>query len=171
MALIRQQTGFIGNHPILMATTAASGGVLLGAYVAMQIFAAPVPNDAKVPATAPVAESKPMVKPVEKPIETTASAPAKEEAATDRCEGQTWPHLSRECSEQMQKNRPTRVVTTDRVEKPAPETPAAPRSEAVAALPAAVAPAPVASAPSVTTSTSSAPSTFGQTPPLPPRRR
>ena len=96
------------------------------------------------------------------------SAPAKEEAATDRCEGQTWPHLSRECSEQMQKNRPTRVVTTDRVEKPAPETPAAPRSECcrrvacagrTCARRAAQSAAPAA-APSVSTSTSSAPSTF-----------
>ena len=167
MALIKQ-TGSLGNHPILMATTAASGGVLLGVYVAMQIFAAPVPNSAKVPAAAPVAELKPPVKPIDKPIETTGSAPTREEAATDRCEGQTWPNLSRECSEQMQKNRPTRVVTTDRVEKPAPESPAPPPSNPVASLPAPVAPALVAptqsaapaAAPGVSTSTGAAPTAF-----------
>ena len=90
-----------------MATTAASGGVLLGAYVAMQIFAAPVPNEAKVPAARAGRPTRSRtVKPIEKPVETTGSAPAKEErAAADRCDGQTWPYLSRECTEQMQKNR------------------------------------------------------------------
>jgi hypothetical protein len=131
VALIRQRTGFFANHPVLTATTAASGGVLLGAYVAMQIFAAPIPNDAKVPATAPMAEAKPPVKQVEKPVETTGSAPAKEDvAAADRCERQTWPYLSRECTEQMQKNPPQRVVTTDRVEKTVPEAPSAPAPSA-----------------------------------------
>ena len=142
MALIRQGTGFFANHPVLTATTAASGGVLLGAYVAMQIFAAPVPNEAKVPAVAPVADARPPVKQIEKPVETTGSAPAKEElAAADRCDGQTWPYLSRECTEQMQKNRPARVVTTDRVQKPAPETPEVSRTQSAAALPASGTPA------------------------------
>lgn len=137
MALIRQRTGFFANHPVLTATSAASGGVLLGAYVAMQIFAAPVPNEAKVPAAAPVADAKPPVKQIEKPVETAGSAPAKEDvAAADRCEGQTWPHLSRDCTEQMQKNRPARAVTTDRVENPTPEAPAAPQTQSVAAQPA-----------------------------------
>jgi hypothetical protein len=142
VGLIRQQTGFFANYPVLTATTAASGGVLLGAYVAMQIFAAPVPNEAKVPAAAPVADAKPPVKQVEKPAETTGSAPAKEDvAAADRCQGQTWPYLSRECAEQMQKNRPARVVATDRAEKPAPEAPAASPVQSAAAPPAASTPA------------------------------
>jgi hypothetical protein len=169
VGLIRQRTGFFANQPVLTATTAASGGVLLGAYVAMQIFAAPVPNEAKVPAAPPVADAKPPVKQVEKSVETTGVAPAKEDvAAADRCAGQTWPYLSRECAEQMQKNRPARAVTTDRVDKPAPETPAAPQTQSVATLPAPSTPAasppaetPRASAPSV----SAAPSTGPSAPP------
>jgi hypothetical protein len=153
VALIRQRTGFFANHPVLTATTAASGGVLLGAYVAMQIFAAPVPNDAKVPATAPVAEAKPPVKQVEKPVETTGAAAAKEDiAVADRCEGQTWPHLTRECTEQMQRNRSTRAAATDRVEKPTPEAPAASQTQSAAALPTPNIPAapPPAAAPNAT---------------------
>jgi hypothetical protein len=156
VGLIRQRTGLFASHPVLTATTAASGGVLLGAYVAMQIFAAPVPNEAKVPAVAPVADAKPSVKQVEKPVETTGAAPAKEDfAAADRCVGQTWPYLSRECTEQMQKNRPTRAVTTDRVDKPAPDAPAAPQTQSVATLPASGTPA---ASPPAETSRASAPS-------------
>jgi hypothetical protein len=142
VGLIRQRAGIFANYPVLTATTAASGGVLLGAYVAMQIFAAPVPNEAKVPAAAPIADAKPQVKQVEKTAETTGVAPAKEDvAAADRCAGQTWPYLTRECTEQMQKNRPVRAVTADRVDKPGPEAPAASPTQSVATLPAPSAPA------------------------------
>jgi hypothetical protein len=171
VGLIRQRTGFFANYPVLTATTAASGGVLLGAYVAMQIFAAPVPNEPKVPAAAPVAEAKPPVKQVEKAAETTGAAPAKEDvAAADRCAGQTWPHLTRECTEQMQKNRPTRAVTTDRVDKPAPETPAASPNQSVATLPAPSVPAapPPAEAPSVPAPGVSAASNTGPSAPSEP---
>ena len=55
------------------------------------------------------------VKPVEKPIETTGVRPREGRSRSRPLRGQTWPYLSRECTEQMQKNRPARVVTTDRL--------------------------------------------------------
>ena len=98
MALIRQRTGFFANHPVLIATTAASGGVLLGAYVAMQIFAAPVPNEAKVPAAAPVADVEAAGEADREACRNDRLCPGEgRRAASDRCEGQTWPYLSREC--------------------------------------------------------------------------
>lgn len=116
------------NHSFLVATTAASGGVILGAYVAFQIFAAPV--EPRVPgqpaAPQPAAQAKADDTKAPAIAETTGSAPARDDAAVDRCEGQTWPNLTRNCMEQMRSRTPTRTVTTDRVEKPAPQMQAAP---------------------------------------------
>jgi len=103
----------VGNHPILVATTAASSGVLLGAYVAVQLFASP-------------AQIGPAASAPQQVAETTGSAPPKDDiAAADRCAGQTWPYLSRDCTVQMQSNRrAARVIAPDRLDKPV-ETPAA----------------------------------------------
>jgi hypothetical protein len=126
-----RRTGFFGNHPILVATTAASGGVLLGAYVAVQLFASPVQQQGPgASAPQPVAASNASAKAPEPKAavnaapETTGSALSKDDvAAADRCAGQTWPYLSRECTEQMQSNRrATRAMAPDRVDKAAPET-------------------------------------------------
>jgi hypothetical protein len=136
------------NHPLLVATTAASGGVMLGAYVAFQIFAAPVEQrGAGQPAPLqPVAQANAGDTKAPAIAETTGSAPARDDVAADRCEGQTWPNLTRNCMEQMRSRTPTRTVTTDRVENPAPQmrtAPQAPSGTAVANAPA-IAPAPEA---------------------------
>jgi hypothetical protein len=145
----------VRNHPVIASTTAATGGVLLGAFVAVQLLATPkLPSDSAMAlATAetkvvpkPVDEIKPAPKPV---AETTGSAPTGENVASADCEQQTWPHLSRVCMEEYRaKNRSARVVTTDKLDKPAisaietqpPAQVAAPASP-VAANPAADAPA------------------------------
>ncbi|WP_157100444.1 hypothetical protein [Rhodoplanes sp. Z2-YC6860] len=139
------------NHPLLVASTAASGGVLLGAYVAFQIFAAPV--EPRGPASPqPVAQAKADTR-APAIAETTGSAPATDDvAAADRCQGQTWPNLTRDCMEQMRSRTPTRTVTTDHVEKPVPQTqtaPQAPSGTAVATAPS-IAPSPEASQPANT---------------------
>jgi hypothetical protein len=133
---LQQETtvpGLFSKHPLLIATSAASGGVLLGAYVAFQIFAAPVEQYGPgTPAPKPVAEANAsdVAAPAGGP-ETTGSAPSKDDVATmDRCGGQTWPNLSRDCMEQMQSRKPARTATTDRVEKPAPDAQAAPPQQA-----------------------------------------
>ena len=108
-----------------LSTTAATGGVLLGAFVAVQLLATPkLPSDSAMALAAvetkaapkPVDEIKPAPKPV---AETTGSAPAGESVASADCEQQTWPHLSRVCMEEYRaKNRSARVVTTDKLDKP-----------------------------------------------------
>ena len=145
----------VRNHPVIASTTAATGGVLLGAFVAVQLLATPKsPSDSAMALTAvetkvapkPVDEIKPAPKPV---AETTGSAPTGENVASADCEQQTWPHLSRVCMEEYRaKNRGARVVTTDKLDKPVitaietqlPAQATAPASP-VAANPAAAAPA------------------------------
>lgn len=115
----------VRNHPVIASTTAATGGVLLGAFVAVQLLATPKsPSDSAMALTAvetkvapkPVDEIKPAPKPV---AETTGSAPTGENVASADCEQQTWPHLSRVCMEEYRaKNRSARVVTTDKLDKP-----------------------------------------------------
>ncbi len=116
----------VRNHPVIASTTAATGGVLLGAFVAVQLLATPkLPSDSAMALAAvetkvapkPVDEIKPAPKPV---AETTGSAPTGENVASADCEQQTWPHLSRVCMEEYRaKNRSVRVVTTDKLDKPA----------------------------------------------------
>jgi hypothetical protein len=145
----------VRNHPVIASTTAATGGVLLGAFVAVQLLATPkLPSDSAMALAAtetkvapkPVEEIKPAPKPV---AETTGSAPTGENVASADCEQQTWPHLFRVCMEEYRaKNRSARVVTTDKLDKPTitaietqpPAQVAAPASP-VAANPAAAAPA------------------------------
>lgn len=139
------------NHPLLVATSAASGGVLLGAYVAFQIFAAPVeqrgPGQPSPPQ--PISQANADTKAPAIATETTGAAPASDDvAAADRCQGQTWPNLTRDCMDQMQSRKPARTVTTDRVEKPAPETQSAPQASSGTA---------VANAPAIAPSSEPAP--------------
>ena len=115
----------VRNHPVIAATTAATGGVLLGAFVAVQLLATPkLPSDSAMALAA--VETKAAPKPVEeiqpaKPVaETTGSAATGENAVSADCEQQTWPYLSRACMEEYRaKNRSARVVTTDKLDKPA----------------------------------------------------
>jgi hypothetical protein len=158
----RGRFAILRNHPFITAAGAASVGVFLGAYVAVQLIGGPVKKDEAArspqitaetkaaPATpvAPAAETKTPAA----AAETTGSAPPREStAAAADCDNQTWPYLSRECIEQMQaKKSSPRVITTDRLDEqkigaiepapkvePAPATvPAAPVSPpAVAAAP------------------------------------
>jgi hypothetical protein len=115
----------VRNHPVIVSAGAATGGVLLGAFVAVQLLATPKPpSDSGIALAAvetksapkPVAEIKPAPKPI---AETTGSAPTGESVASADCDQQTWPHLSRVCMEEFRaKNRSTRVVTTDKLDKP-----------------------------------------------------
>jgi hypothetical protein len=112
----------VRNHPVIVATTAATGGVLLGAFVMFQLFAAPQPPRPDGTAQAAV-ETKAAPAQVTAQAETTGSAPASEsdasKVASSECDQQTWPYLSRACIEETRaKNGGPRVVSTDKLDKP-----------------------------------------------------
>ena len=146
----------VRSHPVIVATTAATGGVLLGAFVMFQIFAPAHPQDGSMQAAA---ETKPAPKAVAASIvpTTTGAAVAGETTATTDCDQQTWPNLSRVCMEQMrEKSRTARTVSTDNrpvaaIEKVEPAVESKPVGPAPVAQPvASVTPPvePVVSAPS-----------------------
>ena len=100
----------VRTHPIILATSAATAGVLLGGFVTVQLLATPQLQGPRSPQA--IAESKAVSKPV---AETTGSAPSGEIVASSNCGQQTWPNLSRDCIEEYRnKNRAARVVLTDR---------------------------------------------------------
>jgi hypothetical protein len=104
----------VRNHPVTVATTAAACGVLLGGFVMVELFAPPKPRPDVGSAQAALA-TKSAPKPAP---ETTGSAPAGESAASSDCDKQTWPNLSRVCMDEYRsKNRPARVVSTDKLDK------------------------------------------------------
>jgi hypothetical protein len=154
----------VRNHPVIVATTAATGGVLLGAFVVFQLFAAPQPPRADGTAQAAV-EAKAAPTPVKAQAETTGSAPAGEsdasKVASSECDQQTWPYLSRACIEETRaKKGGPRVVSTDKLDKPtvaAIETPPPQAKDDVALAapapwaPAASTPTPPVVAPAVAT--------------------
>jgi hypothetical protein len=164
--LVARET--IRTHPVIVATTAATGGVLLGGFVAFQLLAMPkLPIDGASDAHAAI-ETKAVTKPsteakaAPKPApETTGSAPARESVASADCDQQTWPHLSRDCLDEFRaKNRAPRVVSTDKLDKLDKPTVAAIEAQAPAAdteaklaapapwAPAVASPAPLAITPS-----------------------
>jgi hypothetical protein len=111
LAFLRES---VRNHPVIVATSAATCGVLLGVFVAVQLLATPKPrsDSAGTAQAAIVAKAKPVA-------ETTGSAPTGEGVASAGCEQQTWPHLSRTCIEDYRnKTRVPRVVSTDKLDKP-----------------------------------------------------
>ncbi len=100
------------SHPIIVASGAATAGVLLGAFVAVQLLAPPEKLDAGATSPRAAVETRPAP-----PIaETTGSAPSAETAKSDGavadCDKQTWPYLSRDCM----KNGGARVMTTDKLD-------------------------------------------------------
>ena len=108
------------NHPVIVASSAASVGILLGAFVAVQLLATPQPraDSAAAPqmALASKGEAKPI--PETKPVsETTGSAPTSDRTASVDCERETWPYLSRPCMEEMQSKPRIRVISTDKLDK------------------------------------------------------
>jgi hypothetical protein len=83
--------------PLIIATTAATAGVLLGGFVVVQLLGTPSKqDDAGNPARAAVeAQAPPSVAPPHI-AETTGSGSADTVAAKD-CDQQTWPNLTRNC--------------------------------------------------------------------------
>jgi hypothetical protein len=91
----------VRNHPFMAAAGAASVGVVLGAYIAVQLLAA---TDGGAGSQQAALDSKV----ASAQAETTGSAtPGRE--AKPACDEQTWPYLSADC---------IRVVTTDRRQQP-----------------------------------------------------
>lgn len=89
--------GLLRNHPVIVASGAAAAGVLLGAFVAVQVLATPEKTAAG--AALPQAAAEPRPAP---PIaETTGSArvaePARSDVSAGGCDEQTWPDLTRGC--------------------------------------------------------------------------
>jgi hypothetical protein len=102
----------VRNHPVVVASSAATVGVLLGGFIVVQLFAPPRPQSPGAGTAQAVAETKALPKPAP---ETTGSAPTAENVSSEECERQTWPNLSRLCMEELRaRNRATRVVTTDK---------------------------------------------------------
>jgi hypothetical protein len=104
--------GIVRYHPIIVASGAATAGVLLGAFVAVQLLAPPEKLDAGATSPRAAVETRPAP-----PIaETTGSAPSAETAKSDGavadCDKQTWPYLSRDCM----KNGGARVMTADKLD-------------------------------------------------------
>ncbi len=122
----------VRNHPVTVASTAASAGVLLGGFVAFQLLAPVHPRADSVAAAPAAIAAKAETKPAP---ETTGSAPASERTASADCENETWPHLSPRCAEEMRNKNRTRVISTDKLDKPTvtaieAATPAVPESKA-----------------------------------------
>jgi len=105
----------VRNHPVVVASSAASAGVLLGAFVAVQLLAPPQPRADS--AAAPQAALASNVEAKPEP-ETTGSAPTSDRTVSADCEQQTWPYLSRFCMEEMRSKNRTRVISTDKLDQP-----------------------------------------------------
>jgi len=138
----------VWNHPVIVASSAASVGVLLGAFVAVQLLAPPPHADSAAAPQAALA-SKGETQPAP---ETTGSAPTSDRTASADCERETWPYLSRPCMEKMQSRYRTRVISTDKLDQPtinaiqaSPPTP----PESKPAAPAVADTAPVSPSPSL----------------------
>ena len=116
----------VHNHPVIVTTTAATAGVLLGGLFAVQLLDAsqPVANNC-CRAAGCRSEAK-----VEKPsAETTGSAPTGERTASAECERQTWPYLSGDCLDEYRRtHRAARVVSTDKLDKQTVESNRKPES-------------------------------------------
>jgi hypothetical protein len=129
----------VRNHPVVVASSAASVGVLLGAFVAVQLLATPQPRADSAAAPQMALTSKGEAKPIPetKPVsETTGSAPTNDRTASVDCERETWPYLSRPCMEEMQGKHRTRVISTDKLDRStisaieaSPPAPPAPESK------------------------------------------
>src|SRR5882724_2683416 len=110
----------VRNHPVVVAASVASIGVLLGAFVAVQLLATPQPraDSATAPQMALASKGEAKPAPETKPVpETTGSAPTSDRTASVDCEQQTWPYLSRPCMEEMQSKYRTRVISTDKLDQ------------------------------------------------------
>lgn len=127
--------GFVRNHPIIVASSAATAGVLLGGFVAVQLLATPAAKIEAGTSTPPPPQTATTEIKAPRIAETTGRAPTSEQPADDKsvaatdsgkvdsgqtdsskttavvdCDKQTWPNLSRDCM----KNGGTRATSTDR---------------------------------------------------------
>jgi hypothetical protein len=184
----------VRSHPVIVALSAASAGVLLGGFVAFQLLASPQPRVDSAAAQAPVAaktevasktETAPEPKP---PAETTGSAPAGERTASTDCDRETWPYLSPPCVEEMRSKHRTRVISTDKLDtatinalqapsaappaEPKPAAPAVADTKPVSTPPVnrAAAPSPALAAPEQPAATATPPARVTSTAP-PPRSK
>jgi len=140
----------VRNHPVVVATTAATAGVLLGGFVAVQLLA--VPEKTKADGATPpqvTAETKPIAKPV---AETNGSASSGASVATADCDQQTWPYLSRTCMDEVRRKKGgPRVISTDKLDQPTvtaiESQPSAPPADTKPALVLPIKPAVAATAP------------------------
>jgi hypothetical protein len=109
----------VRNHPVMVASSAASAGVLLGGFVAFQLLTPMHPRtDSAATAPAPIAAKAEAKSVPEKPApETTGFAPASDRTASVDCENETWPHLSPPCVEEMRNKHRTRVISTDKLDQ------------------------------------------------------
>ena len=110
--LLRQT---VRNHPVVVASSAASVGVLLGAFVAVQLLAMPQPRADSAPVPPATLASKGEAKPVP---ETTGSAPTSDRTASVNCDQETWPRLSRPCVEELRSRHRTRAISVEKLGKP-----------------------------------------------------
>jgi hypothetical protein len=92
------------NHPVMLASSAATAGVLLGAYVAVQLLGTPAKVNTATAAPTPVAsQTAPTIasEPAPPIAGTNGSAPTAEPARSDvasaDCGKQTWPNISHDC--------------------------------------------------------------------------
>ena len=105
----------VRNHPIIIASAAATAGVLLGGFFAVQVVDAVPPRTDAAAAPPAATENKAAPKPV---AETTGSAAAGDSVASTECEQQTWPYLSRACMDEYRsRHRAARVVSTDKIDQ------------------------------------------------------
>lgn len=88
--------------PLAVAAGAVTGGVFLGAFVAVQLLATPVKQDTRSQPAAIETKAPPAR------AETTGSAPPGDNAAVPDCDRQTWPYLTRDCMEQTQSRKSPR---------------------------------------------------------------
>jgi hypothetical protein len=104
----------VRNHPAIVASTAATAGVLLGGFVAVQLLGTSQPFANGISKPQAVAEIK--AAPV---AETTGSAVAGNDGvASAGCEAQTWPYLSQVCTKEYRsRHHAARVVSSDKLDK------------------------------------------------------
>jgi hypothetical protein len=159
----------VRNHPGIVASWAATAGILLGGFVTLKVMA-PEPRVEKIGTTHAAIETKAAPKSV---AETTGSAPSAETVASTDCDKQTWPYLSRACMEAMRgKNREPRVVSTDTLDKPTisaieSPTPAPPAEQPKPADPPPSAPVVASTAPAATAEPATAAPTAVEVDPVP----
>jgi hypothetical protein len=146
----------VRNHPVILATSAATAGVLLGAFVVMQALAPSKPHADVAAAPQAAIETRAAPKPV---AETTGSASAGDNVASADCENQTWPYLSAVCTEELRnKNRGLRVISTDKLDKPTiAAIEAVPPASAAEPRPNVTAPPEVSAPPAVASTTPTTP--------------